>query len=151
MTKQRASTPSKTPLRDRYAKPAALRIETSGKYAWRTDFSDNADQLNENTRSDVIDDMDEFTAEMLPVLERATEHIEGYRGNPSLWASSSQQLKDTGARYRRCIQQVELMLRAPGRLSLRRASKTVICADLRVMAFKQPHSPLEHECAIIKT
>ena len=52
-----------------------MRIETSGKYAWRTDLYDAAgDQLDENTRSGAVDSACEFTCEMLPALERAVEH-----------------------------------------------------------------------------
>ena len=52
-----------------------MRIETSGKYAWRTDlYDDTGDLLDENTRSGAVDGACEFTCEMLQNLERAVEH-----------------------------------------------------------------------------
>jgi hypothetical protein len=52
-----------------------MRIETSGKYEWRTDLYDDAgDLLGENTRSGAVDGACEFTTKMLPALERAVEH-----------------------------------------------------------------------------
>ena len=52
-----------------------MRIETSGKYAWRTDLYDDVGELlGENTRSGAVDGACEFTKEMLPALERAVEH-----------------------------------------------------------------------------
>ena len=52
-----------------------MRIETSGKYAWRTDLYDDVGELlGENTRSGAVDGTCEFTREMLPALERAVEH-----------------------------------------------------------------------------
>ena len=52
-----------------------MRIETSGKYAWRTDLYDDVGHLlNENTRSGAVDGACEFTREMVENLERAVEH-----------------------------------------------------------------------------
>lgn len=52
-----------------------MRIETSGKYEWRTDlYDDVGDLLDESTRSGAIDGACEFTKEMLPALERAVGH-----------------------------------------------------------------------------
>jgi hypothetical protein len=52
-----------------------MRIETSGKYAWRTDlYDDIGELLGENTRSGAVDGACEFTREMLPALEHAVEH-----------------------------------------------------------------------------
>ena len=52
-----------------------MRIETSGKYEWRTDlYDDVGDQLGESTRSGAVDGACEFTAQMLPALEEAVEH-----------------------------------------------------------------------------
>ena len=52
-----------------------MRIETSGKYACRTDLYDSVGELlGENTRSGAVDGACEFTREMLPALERAVEH-----------------------------------------------------------------------------
>ena len=52
-----------------------MRINTDGKYAWRTDLYDRVgEQLGENTRSGAIDSACEFTEQMLPNLERALEH-----------------------------------------------------------------------------
>jgi hypothetical protein len=76
MTNRRTSAPSRTPLRDRCAKSAALRIETSSKYAWRTDLSDEAGQLDENTCSGAVDGTCEFTRKTLLALERAVGHAE---------------------------------------------------------------------------
>jgi hypothetical protein len=65
----------RTPLRDRCAKSAVMRIETGGKYEWRIELYDDAgDLLNESTRSGAVDGACEFTKEMLPALERAVEH-----------------------------------------------------------------------------
>lgn len=52
-----------------------MRIETSGKYAWRTDLYDDVGELlDENTRSGAVDGACEFTKEMLPALECAVKH-----------------------------------------------------------------------------
>ena len=52
-----------------------MRIETSGKYDWRTDlYDETGDLLGENTRSGAVDGACEFTRQMLPALERAVEH-----------------------------------------------------------------------------
>jgi hypothetical protein len=52
-----------------------MRIETSGKYDWRTDLYDEAgDLLGENTRSGAVDGACEFTRQMLPALAEAVEH-----------------------------------------------------------------------------
>lgn len=52
-----------------------MRIETSGKYEWRTDlYDDVGDRLGEATRSGAVDGACEFTQEMLGNLERAVEH-----------------------------------------------------------------------------
>ena len=52
-----------------------MRIETSGKYEWRTDlYDDVGDQLGESTRSGAVDTACAFTHEMVENLERAVEH-----------------------------------------------------------------------------
>ncbi|MFC6907242.1 DUF7692 domain-containing protein [Halalkalicoccus tibetensis] len=52
-----------------------MRINTDGKYAWRTDLYDRVgEQLGENTRSGAIDASCKFTHEMLANLEAATDH-----------------------------------------------------------------------------
>jgi hypothetical protein len=52
-----------------------MRIETSGKYEWRTDlYDDVGDLLDESTRSGAVDGACEFTTQMLPALGRAVEH-----------------------------------------------------------------------------
>jgi hypothetical protein len=52
-----------------------MRIETSGKYAWRTDlYDDIGELLGESTRSGAVDGACELTKEMLPALERAVKH-----------------------------------------------------------------------------
>lgn len=71
----RVSHPRRTPFADRCAKFDGMRIETGGKYAWRTDLYDDVGELlGESTRSGAVDGACEFTTEMLPALERAVEH-----------------------------------------------------------------------------
>lgn len=52
-----------------------MRINTDGKYAWRTDLYDRVgDLLGESTRSGALDGAAEFTEEMVGNLEAAAEH-----------------------------------------------------------------------------
>ena len=52
-----------------------MRVNTDGKYAWRTDLYDQAGELlGESTRSGALDASAEFTTEMLANLEEAAEH-----------------------------------------------------------------------------
>ncbi|GAA0453570.1 hypothetical protein GCM10008985_06640 [Halococcus dombrowskii] len=52
-----------------------MRIETSGKYAWRIDLYDDVGELlDESTRSGAVDGACEFTQQMLPALAKAVEH-----------------------------------------------------------------------------
>ena len=52
-----------------------MRIRTSGDYDWRLGlYDDVGDLLDENTRSGAIDGACLFTRQMLPALEKASEH-----------------------------------------------------------------------------
>jgi hypothetical protein len=48
----------------------AMGIETSGKYAWRTDLSEVSTNCSMRTRSSTADSVCEFARGMLPVLKR---------------------------------------------------------------------------------
>ena len=52
-----------------------MRINTDGKYAWRTDLYDRVgDLMNENTRSGAVDASAQFTEEMISNHEHAVKH-----------------------------------------------------------------------------
>jgi len=52
-----------------------MRIETTGRYSWRTDlYDDVGDHLDENTRSGAVDGACQFTKQMLPALQEAVDH-----------------------------------------------------------------------------
>lgn len=52
-----------------------MRINTDGKYAWRTDLYDRVGELlGESTRSGAVDGAAAFTEEMLENLERVADH-----------------------------------------------------------------------------
>lgn len=52
-----------------------MRINTDGKYAWRTDLYDRVGELlDENTRSGAVDGACVFTEEMVQNLEEAADH-----------------------------------------------------------------------------
>jgi hypothetical protein len=52
-----------------------MRIETTGRYSWRTDlYDDVGDLLEENTRSGALDGACQFTKQVLPALQEAVDH-----------------------------------------------------------------------------
>ena len=56
-------------------KNRGMRIETDGRYEWRTDLYDEAGGLlNERTRSGAVNAACVFATEISPVLQEAVEH-----------------------------------------------------------------------------